>query len=89
MTHTLTDIDTLLPYFISKEVINVQDRAVIKSKPRPSDQVNELLMYINGPLSVNDTTSFYSLLDVMEEHGNITTKQLANAMKGFYSMHRH
>ncbi|XP_065905061.1 uncharacterized protein [Dysidea avara] len=81
MTHTLTDIDTLLPYFISKEVINVQDRAVIKSKPRPSDQVNELLMYINGPLSVNDTTSFYSLLDVMEEHGNITTKQLANAMK--------
>ena len=82
IAHTLTDIDTLLPYLISKEVINAEDVHVIKSKPRPSDQVCELLMHIDGPLSVNETTSFYSLLDVMEGHGCITTKQLANAIKG-------
>ena len=85
--HTLTDIDTLLPYLISKEVINAEDVLVIKSKPRPSDQVCELLMHIDGPLSVNETTSFYSLLDIMEDHGCITTKQLANAIKGRHIMH--
>ena len=85
IAHTLTDIDTLLPYLISKGVINTEDVLVIKSKPRPSDQVCELLMHIDGPLSVNETTSFYSLLDVMEGHGCITTKQLANAIKGVTS----
>ena len=82
ITHTLTDIDTLLPYLVSKEVINAEDVLVIKSKPRPSDQVCELLMHIDGPLSVNETTSFYYLLDVMEDHGCITTKQLVNSIKG-------
>ena len=82
----VTDIDTLLPYFVSKRIIKPQDIEVIMAKPRTSERVYKLLMYIEGPLRMTDSTSFHDLLDIMSEHGIITTKKLAATIKGILSL---
>ena len=82
LTHTLTDIDNLLPHFISNGIITIEDTDEVKSKPRQSDQLRQLLKHIEGPLRVNDARNVYILLDVMSTHGSISTKRLAATMRG-------
>ena len=85
MTCTLTDIDTLLPHFIPKGIIKIEDLDEIKAKPKLSDHVHQLLKYIEGPLRIRNAESFYALLDVMSTHGNLCTKKLAAIMKGTFA----
>ena len=44
---TMTDIDDLLKYFVSEEIITISEEQEIKSS---SERVRNLLRYIAGPL---------------------------------------
>ena len=81
LTFTL-DIDNLLPHFIAKGIITIEDCDEIRSKPRVSQQVHLLLKRIEGPLKKDDKDNFYILLDVMDTYGNRSTKKLAARMQG-------
>ena len=82
LCNTLVDIDNLLPYFVQENIIQVDDLEAIKAKTRTTDKVEKLLQFISGPLRAGNVRSFYSLLNIMEEHGIQTTKELATAVKG-------
>ena len=79
---TLTDIENLLKYFVEENVISVEDQSEINSKVKPSNKVSKLLQHISGPLESGDSKPLYTLLSIMEKHGNRATKDLANSLWG-------
>ena len=82
IAQTLTDIDNLFPHFLSKGTITNESMDEIKSKPRHSDRLRQVLKHIENSLKVNDAENFYTLLDVMSSQGSISTKKLAATMRG-------
>ena len=77
---TMTDIDNLLKYFVTENVINVKERVIIANS-RTSEKARLLLEHISGPLQSGNSKPFRIMLDIMEKHGNKTTKRLAISMK--------
>jgi len=77
----MTDIDNLLKYFVTESVINVEDQRVIIANPRTSEKARLLLEHISGPLQAGNSKPFRMMLDIMEKHGNIATKELAISVK--------
>ena len=79
---TLTDIDPLLPRFVAAGVISAPHGFdSIKSQNTILKRVQELLSHISGPLQDGNTAPFYSLLEIMEQHGTQATRQLAEKMR--------
>ena len=76
---TVTDINTLLPYFVSENIISISDHEKIISDPNVtnSEKVVKLLSHISGPLEAGDAKGFHKMLDIMKERGNQGTKDLA------------
>ena len=90
----MTDIDDLLKYFISANIINTDDQREIFAKARLTKKVSLLLNHISGPLEAGDTKPFRMMLDIMEKHGNASTKTLAIFVKSCLmtnteGMHKH
>ena len=77
----MTDIDDLLKYFISANIINTDDQSEIFANPRLTKKVSLLLNHISGPLEAGDIKPFRMMLDIMEKHGNLSTKTLAISVK--------
>jgi len=48
VTTVKKDINNLLPYLVTANIIQDDDEEYIKSIPRPSDRVSELLRHISG-----------------------------------------
>ena len=78
---TLTDIENLLKYFITENIINSDDQSEILATPRPSQKVVLLLKHISGPLEAGSTKPFRMMLDIMEKHGILGTKHLAISVR--------
>ena len=78
---TLTDIDNLLKYFVQEKVIKSDDQDEINALVKKSEKVQKLLKHIAGPLEAGDSKGFYTMLDIMENHGVQATKDLADSLK--------
>jgi len=77
----MTDIENLLKYFITANIINTDDQSEILAPPKLTSKVTLLLKHISGPLEFGDTKPFRMMLDIMEKHGNLATKSLAISVK--------
>ena len=71
----------LSQYLVSADVITFQDEEEICAARTSSAKAKILLQKLVGPLESGNTFGFYQLLQVMEGHGNIATKDLANKMR--------
>ena len=90
LCNTLTDIENLLKYFIEEEIIKSEDLDEIITKTKTSDRVQKVLKHISGPLEAGDSKGFYTMLDIMKNHGLQSTKRLADSidtelLKGNYN----
>ena len=79
--NTMTDIENLLKYFVSTSIITIDDQSEILAPPKLTSKVTLLLRHISGPLEAGDTKPFRMMLDIMEKHGNFSTKSLAISAK--------
>ena len=70
----------LSQYLVSADVISFQDEEEICAAKISSAKSAILLQKLVGPLQSGNTYGFYQLLQVMEGHGNIATKDLAIKM---------
>ena len=71
----------LSQYLVSADVISFQDEEEICAAKTSFAKSTILLQKLVGPLESGNTYGFYQLLQVMEGHGNIATKDLAAKMK--------
>ena len=83
---TLTDIDDLLLYFVQKKIIKPEDQDDIKTSAKTKEKVNKLLKHISGPLQAGDSKGFYTMLDIMKNHGSQATKDLSETLKATLSI---
>ena len=63
-------------------MIKPGDLEEINVKERTKDKVMKLLHFIDGPLQAGCIECFYTLLRIMEQHGTVSTAELASAMRG-------
>ena len=85
---TLRNTD-LLQHFAVESVITMIELDEISSVRNPAEKIGALLSKISGPLEAGLTSSFYKLLDIMQDHGNRTTKELANIIRHSLQDHQH
>lgn len=81
---TLLDIHTLLPYFVTENIINPENLEEINATTTSSQKVQKLLKCILGPLDGGHTRGFYLMLRIMEMHGTLATQDLANEIKSSF-----
>ena len=72
------DIESLRHHFIERNIIQPYE---FNEMATPRRKVEKLLQYINSSLQAENTSSFYTMLSIMEEHGSSDTKQLASKMR--------
>jgi len=72
----MTDIDDLLKYFVSENIITLNEE-VIRSSTTKSEKVRNLLLNISGPLKAGYTNGFYVMLKIMKDRGTRATQNLA------------
>ena len=82
---TLTDIDSLLPFFVAKKIITINDQTIIKGQTGTLNKVTALLPHISGPLDAGNSEGFQIMLTIMNEHGHQATKNLAEKMCKFFT----
>lgn len=63
----------MIPHFISKRIINFDEKSTIT--------VEDLLDKVMNCLKHGDTKHFYAMLDIMKNHGNFSVEELANDME--------
>ena len=80
---TMTDIGNLLKYFVAENIINTDYQSVIMASPSTSDKVRLLSEHISGPLRAGNSKPFRMMLDIMEKHGSMATKELAIRVKRY------
>ena len=76
----LRDEDSLLPHFVGKKFISLEDETAIRSQPYTA-KAPTLLRHISSPLESGYTKGFYDLLDIMIDHGKPHTKDFAEKIK--------
>ena len=74
---TLTDVENLLPHFVKAHIISANIHQEINAKVTLNQNVEALMRYISDSLESGNTEKFYTLLKIMEEHGNQATQGLA------------
>ena len=80
LCETIKDIDNLIKHFVAKQIIST-DIAEAFDAFTTSEKIKRLVRMIEGPLKSGDTNGFYTMLDIMEEHGVQATKNLAIDIK--------
>ena len=80
LCNTLTDVNTLLPHFVAKEIITIKDEGEIDVIETTPNKVKKLLSHISGPLESGNAKGFHTMLAIMKKHGNQSTKDLAAEM---------
>ena len=78
---TLININTLLPYFVSENIISISDHEETSTlNITNSEKVVKLLSHISSPLEAGDAKVFHKMLDIMKKHGCQSTIDLADKM---------
>ena len=78
LCNTITDVNTLLKYFVTEKIITTDEEEEIKTYTTKSERVSKLLLNISGPLEAGDSNGFYIMLQIMKTHGVNATQHLAN-----------
>ena len=78
---TLSDIDNLLPHFVTKKIININDLEEIKANAPSIRKVEKLMRHISGPLEAGNTEVFYIMLRIMKKYGHQATQKLADQIR--------
>ena len=78
---TITDISNLLPHFVTKEIINLEDAEKITNISTSSVKVQKLLTHVAGPLQAGNTQPYYTMLIIMEQYGTQATRTLATQIR--------
>ena len=73
----LTNVNSLLPYFIQENIISFSDVEEINAITIVPRKVEKLLLHIAGRLTAGDAQGFYTMLTILKQHGNQSTKDLA------------
>ena len=76
----LTNVDSLLPYFVQEKIISTNDVEEINAITTVPKKVEKLLSHISGPLTAGDVKGFHTMLTIIKQHGNQSTKDLAKRM---------
>ena len=76
LVDTLKTTD-LYRYFVSEEIITLDENDEISAESNPIKKIEILLRKVSSPLKSNHTKSFYVMLEVMASYGNKATKDLA------------
>jgi len=71
----------LYRYFVTEDIITFDEEEEISCEKNPRKQSEIFLKKMSSSLKTGFTKSFYKMLDVMEIHGNLTTKELARDIK--------
>ena len=77
----ITDVENLLPYFVQAHIISAANHQEINAKCILHKKAEALMSYISGPLESGNTEQFYTMLKIMEEHGNQATEALAKQIR--------
>jgi len=79
LCNTITDINELLKYFVTENIISMDQEEVIKTScVTKSDKVSTLLLHISCPLESGDSNGFYTMLQIMKTYGVDATQRLAD-----------
>ena len=73
----LTNVDSLLRYFVQENIISTNDVEEINAITTVPKKVEKLLSHISGPLTAGDVKGFHTMLTIIKQHGNQSTKDLA------------
>ena len=71
-----------LSHFVPAGIISLNDVHHMSNLP-DSDRAMCLLKKISGSLEYSEKRNFYTMLDIMQGHGNLCAQQLAENMKAF------
>ena len=71
----------LFRYFVSEDIITLEDRDKILSEKDPHEKIELVLRKVIYALKARDTKPFYSLLKVMKHNGDSTTKILGESIE--------
>ena len=74
----INDVDHLLPYFVQKGVISIDELEEIRSIPTNRHKVTALFKNVMHQLKSQNTTGFYDILRIMKMHGLLPTQDLAS-----------
>jgi len=78
---TMTDVEDLLKYFVTENIISTDDQSEIFQTKRPSQKVALLLKHISGPLESGNNKPFRIMLRIMVQHGNLSTAELSTLVQ--------
>jgi len=81
LCHTLTDIQYLLPEFVTENIIKQSDIEEIDALSTSLQKRQKLLLHISDPLQAGHLHGFYTMLRIMEVHGTYATQELAKEIK--------
>ena len=84
---TITDVDTLLTQFVEEKIILPDNQQEINAITEKDKKVQKMMTYISGPLKTGNTEVFYTMLRILEEHGNQATQKLIGEMRKNLSMY--
>ena len=68
------------PHFVSAKIISLNDVHHISNLP-DNQRATRLLKSISGPLENSDIQNFYTMLEVMKDHGNPDAQKLVEDIK--------
>jgi len=79
LCNIITDVNELLKYFVTENIISMDQEEVIKTScVTKSDKVSTLLLHISHPLESGDSNGFYTMLQIMKICGVDATQRLAD-----------
>ena len=71
----------LSPYFVSKEIISIDDEENIDNAPTMKSKAKILLRIVFNHLEGGSTKSLTDMLNIMEQHGTKAITDLASKIK--------
>jgi len=71
----------LSPYFVSKDIISIDDEEIIDNAPTMKSKAKILLRIVFNHLEGGSTKSFTDMLEIMEQHGTKPITELATKIK--------
>ena len=71
----------LSPYFVEQKLISPSEQLEIFNATSPNKAASLLLSNISSALKAGITKVFYKFLDITEQHGNIDSINVANAIR--------
>jgi len=66
----------LSPYFVAQNIISPEDQLEILTITSPRRAASLLLSRISSAVEAGVNESFYRFLDILEQHGNVDSKQV-------------